>query len=114
MAIAVKKLPANGHKRRTLIPFGWENTLRRKRTLFQQENFPWTEDWRAKQAKSQTQLSTPTSTVYIYMHYKCNKWWQIHKPTNIHIPDCKVFTGKQLPSQGLYFPASPLYLDGPK
>lgn len=44
------------------------------------------------------------------MHYKCNKWWQIQpKVQQIFIfllPDCKVFTGKQLPSQGLHFPAS--------
>ena len=44
------------------------------------------------------------------LHYKCNKWWQIHlKVQQILIflfPDCKVFTGKPLPSQGLHFPES--------
>ena len=112
MALVVKKLPANaGHVRdASSIPWLGKYPGEGNGTLLKQENFPWTEEPGGLQAKSQTRLSTPTYTVYIYMHYKCNKWWQIQlKVQQIFIflfPDCKVSTGKQLPSQGLHFPAS--------
>ena len=112
MALVVKKLPANaGHARDTgSIPWLGRPPGEGNGNLLQQENFPWTEEPGRLQAKSQTRLSTRTYTVYIYMYYKCNKWWQIQpKVQQIFIflfPDCKVFTGKWLPSQGLHFPAS--------